>query len=134
MLDALKVGNKVLVAIAITVGIFFLFNIQSSYGQSASLTASEIHALLNGKVISGNWDGKTYKQIFYKNGHTSYFTGNRPENGKWRVNVESNRYESQWGGPSMPWSSYEIHKLDGMYFWIDRLGGRQPFSVSSEVE
>ena len=48
--------------------------------------------------------------------------------GKWRVNPQTNAYESWWERSG--WSSYWISRRDGKLFWTDGGGNSpQPFEI-----
>ena len=95
------------------------------------LEAPEITALLTDKTIDGTWNGRPYRQRFDANGRTLYEPEAGPsEHGRWRVNAETDRYESWW--EQSGWSSYLILEEDGAYFWAGSSGVPQPFSVRPE--
>lgn len=93
-----------------------------------SATAEEIASLLTGNTIVGTWSGTRYRQYFDANGTTTYSTeGGRSDDGRWRVNPDTNEYESWWR--STGWTPYLlVHTDDGGYAWVngDRL---EPFDV-----
>jgi len=94
------------------------------------LTAPEIETLLAGNTISGSWSGTGYRQYFGTDGTTVYISEEgRVENGQWRVNGETNDYESWWR--STGWTPYAMVRTnaDG-YAWVngDRL---EPFTVQA---
>ena len=88
-----------------------------------SATAEEISTLLTGNTIVGTWSGTRYRQYFDANGTTTYSTeGGRSDDGRWRVNQDTNEYES-WLR-STGWTPYLlVHTDDGSYAWVngDRL-------------
>lgn len=94
------------------------------------LTAPEIETLLAGNTITGTWSGTGYRQYFDKDGTTVYISEEgRVENGQWRVNSETNDYESWWR--STGWTPYAMVRTDaGGYAWVngDRL---EPFTVQA---
>ncbi|MDU8942279.1 hypothetical protein [Ovoidimarina sediminis] len=68
-----------------------------AWAETRRLTAAEIEALLSGRKITGAWNGKAYSQTFAATGHTVYIPkGGRPDAGRWRVNPETDSYESFW--------------------------------------
>jgi hypothetical protein len=92
------------------------------------LTAAEIEALLSGNTIVGTWSGTSYRQYYGSDGTTLYVPeGGRADEGRWRVNAETDEYESWWR--STGWTPYALARLgDGNYAWIngDRM---EPFEV-----
>ncbi|KGM89219.1 hypothetical protein rosmuc_00703 [Roseovarius mucosus DSM 17069] len=98
--------------------------------QPAQMTAAEISALLSGNTIVGSWSGTDYQQYFAADGSTVYMLGDgRRDDGQWRVNAETNDYESWWR--STGWTPYAMVRTEaGSYAWIngDRL---EPFEVLS---
>lgn len=92
------------------------------------LSAPEIEALLAGNTISGTWSGTSYRQYFGTDGTTLYSPdGGNADEGEWRVNPETNDYESWWR--STGWTPYALVRTDeGGYAWVN--GERQePFTV-----
>lgn len=89
----------------------------------APITADEIAALLTGNTIVGTWSDTRYRQYFDANGTTAYVTdGGRADEGRWRVNPDTNEYESWWR--STGWTPYLlVHTDEGGYAWVngDRL-------------
>lgn len=93
-----------------------------------ALTATEIIALLSDRKISGDWNGTRYTQSFAATGHTVYIPeGGRPEAGRWRVNTDTDAYESFWERSG--WSSYRVVREAGGLYWVDATGARQPFDL-----
>ncbi|GAW34535.1 hypothetical protein RA2_01585 [Roseovarius sp. A-2] len=92
------------------------------------LSASEIDTLLAGNTISGTWSGTAYHQYFATDGTTLYVPdGGEDDEGKWRVNADTNEYESWWR--STGWTPYAMVRTDeDGYAWVngDRL---EPFTV-----
>lgn len=94
---------------------------------SVQMTAPQIEALLSGNTIRGTWNGAPYTQFFDPNGLTVYFPeGGRPDQGKWRVNAETDQYESWWERTN--WTGYPIMITNDGYAWVSR-GALQPFEV-----
>ena len=50
-----------------------------------TLTGPEIEKALNGNAVEGMQDGVAWKQHFYRDGTTTYISGNRPSPGRWSV-------------------------------------------------
>jgi len=92
------------------------------------LSAPEIEALLAGNTISGTWSGTAYRQYFATDGTTLYVPdGGKADEGQWRVNPDTNDYESWWR--STGWTPYALVRTEeGGYAWVngDRL---EPFTV-----
>lgn len=96
--------------------------------EAQRLTAPEITALLSDRKITGDWNGTPYSQSFAATGHTVYIPrGGRPDAGRWRVNAETNEYESYWERSG--WSSYAIEQDGDTLYWVDPSGARHPFEV-----
>ena len=96
--------------------------------EAKTLTATEITALLSDRKISGDWNGTRYTQSFSATGHTVYIPeGGRADAGRWRVNSDTDAYESFWERSG--WSSYSVvHEAGGLY-WVDATGARHPFEL-----
>jgi hypothetical protein len=95
------------------------------------LTASEISDLISDRTVEGTWNETPYIQRFGSDGWTLYEAeGAPPDQGKWRVNPQTNQYESWWerGG----WSTYTIIEDEGALFWLGSNGKPQPFQVRPE--
>jgi len=92
------------------------------------MTAAEILALLNGNTIIGSWSGTAYRSYYGDGGLTIYAPeGGQPERGRWRVNEETDQYESWWEHSG--WTPYSVVRTDdGGYAWLHS-GELQPFSV-----
>ena len=94
---------------------------------NVQVSAAQIDALLRGNTIRGTWNGDPYTQFFDANGVTIYFPdGGRPDQGKWRVNAETNQYESWWERTN--WTGYTIMMTNDGFAWVSR-GELQPFEV-----
>ncbi len=105
----------------------FLTAPTASYAQE-QLNAAQIETLLSGNSIYGTWYGDPYVQYFDPTGPTLY----KPENGhsdggSWRVNHETNEYESWWRMSG--WSSYKVAKTEDGYAWMHH-STLQPFTVT----
>lgn len=92
------------------------------------MTAAEIEALLAGNTIVGTWSGTAYRQFYATDGSTLYLPeGGRPDEGLWRVNAETNHYESWWR--STGWTPYAMVRTDdGRYAWVNG-NALEPFAV-----
>lgn len=94
----------------------------------AKLTAPEIETLLSGNTIVGTWSGTPYRQYYAADGTTLYVPEDgRADEGRWRVNAETDEYESWWR--STGWTPYALVRTEeGEHAWIngDRL---EPFRV-----
>lgn len=71
------------------------------------LTGSEIKNLLSGNTaIAVNAGARPWRQIFNRDGSTSYYSGSRPESpGHWEI--RENQYCSLWP-PSDQWACYDV--------------------------
>ena len=93
------------------------------------LTAEEIKTMLTGNTILGTWNGDPYRQLFKANGITFYAPKtSRSSRGEWRVNAETNEYESWW--EQSGWAGYQIIRRDGNLYWTSKNTSEpQPFEV-----
>lgn len=96
--------------------------------QSVRLNASEIEALLSGNTIAGTWSGMEYRLFLNADGSAVFVPeeGRRDE-GRWRVNADTNDYESWWR--STGWTPYAMVRTEaGSHAWVN---GEQlePFEV-----
>lgn len=91
------------------------------------LTGAQIDTLLRGNTIIGTWAGTSYTQYFSESGKTVYAPINgRPDEGRWRANPDTNRYESMWR--SGDWTPYAIVTTDDGFAWVNG-EGLEPFRV-----
>lgn len=96
--------------------------------EPVTLKAPEIEALLSGNTTIGLWSGTSYRQYYDPNGRTIYVSERgSPEHGKWRVNQETNKYESQWERSG--WSAYGIARDGEKLLWSKSDGDSQVFTV-----
>jgi hypothetical protein len=94
---------------------------------AGELNAKEIDKLLSDNTVVGDWGGK-YKQYYATDGFTIYLpSGGSGAEGKWRVNTETNHYESWWAETG--WTPYGIAHDGDNYAWIDAKGDRYAFTV-----
>ena len=104
----------------------------TSLAEPIALTAPEIETLLTGQTISGEWSGTPYRQLFDANGQTIYTPENgRVEYGRWRVNRETDQYESYWERSG--WSPYGVAQDGDTFFWVQSNGTLQAFAVDGET-
>jgi len=84
--------------------------------EPVALTASEIESLLTGKTAVGDWKGRAYRQYFNEDGST-IFAMRRSQStlGEWRVNSETDQYESKWSEPE--WEAYGLAREGSTLFW-----------------
>ncbi|SLN29783.1 hypothetical protein ROA7450_01282 [Roseovarius albus] len=100
---------------AITAVVFWAIPVQAEERQ---LTASEIEVLLTGNTVSGTWSGTPYKQYYGEGGFTMYVPkGGPPDQGRWRVNHETNQYESWWHMTN--WTPYTVVETDDGLAWVN---------------
>ncbi len=117
--------------ILLSAGTGFCLSAPQAISEGALLTANEIETLLSDKKITGDWNGTPYTQSFAATGHTLYAAkGSPPEAGRWRVNAETDRYESFWERSG--WSSYAIERDGDALYWVDGAGVRHPFEVAAD--
>ncbi|MEM7268526.1 MAG: hypothetical protein AAF401_04650 [Pseudomonadota bacterium] len=87
------------------------------------MTAAEIEPLLTGNTAVGEWRGRWYRQLFRADGSTIYAEkGRRSALGEWRVNSETDDFESLWPGGA--WEPFGVARIDGGLFWLEV--GREP--------
>lgn len=92
------------------------------------VSAAEIKTFLTGNTIRGTWSGNEYRQYFNPNGLTIYATRrSQSALGKWRVNDETNEYESWW--ESSDWSGYGVTRDGDQFFWNSKDLQPQPFKI-----
>lgn len=97
------------------------------HAEERQLSASEIEALLAGNTVSGTWSGTPYKQYYGEGGFTMYVPeGGMPDQGRWRVNHETNQYESWWRMTN--WTPYTVVETENGLAWVHG-ESLQPFEV-----
>ena len=85
---------------------------------TVTLTAGQIETLLSGNTTVGQWSGTGYRQFFSTSGATVYLAENAPpDRGKWRVNAETDEYESWWERSG--WAGYTIVMTTRGYAWVN---------------
>lgn len=105
-----------------------LTNATETKSLSKALTGQEILELLEGNTAVGEWMGAAYRQYFLDDGSTIYAQeGTRSTSGRWRINFQSNHYESIWDRGD--WSSYGVSAIDDKYYWIQSGIEPQAFTV-----
>ena len=98
-----------------------------SWSAEQSMTAAEIKTALSGNTIDGTWAGSKYKQYYGENGFTMYLAeGSKPSPGKWRVNADTDDYESWW--ESTGWTPYKMTRDGETYYWIGETE-KHPFVI-----
>lgn len=98
--------------------------------EPVALTAPEIETLLEGNTAVGSWSGTPYRQFFDPSGRTIYAPENsRPEQGRWRANHDTDRYESHWERSG--WSAYGIARDGATFFWVEGDGDMQAFVIEA---
>ena len=100
------------------------------WAQSVKLPADDIVKLLSGNTAVGNWQGKRYRQFFDPDGTTLYAQeGSRTARGTWRVDPETNEYQSIWPGDA-DWDGWFVMKYDGGFYWVSKTTPPTPFSFT----
>ena len=95
--------------------------------QERDMTAAEIKEMLSGNTIRGEWNGSAYTQYYAPDGATVYVPeGGKPDKGKWRVNPETDEYESWWRRTG--WTPYAVVETADGPAWVDG-GDRWGFKV-----
>ncbi|WP_338549837.1 hypothetical protein [Roseovarius phycicola] len=113
---------------ALALGLY-LSTSASSDDTAQPLTAAEIDLHLRGNTIKGAWSGEAYTQFFSEDGQTVYLQQNRrPDVGRWRVNSETNQYESWW--EQTGWTGYTVLETKDGYAW-KRGDDHEVFSMSA---
>ena len=91
-------------------------------GNARAPKQAELHALLAGNTLTGEWDGRPFTQHFNVNGTTRYREGDgETTHGTWRV-IDSGQYCSIWP-PFQRETCYDV-LVDGkrVYWkWQDRI-------------
>ena len=94
---------------------------------TVKMTAAQIETLLSGNTTVGAWSGTGYRQYFNSNGITIYLAESAPpDRGKWRVNSDTDEYESWWERSN--WAGYTIVMTNGGYAWVNG-DALEPFDV-----
>ena len=92
------------------------------------LIAAQIIDLLAGNTAIGLWNGAEYRQYFAKDGATIYAQkGSRSALGKWRVDPNTNQYQSWW--KTSGWEDWGVGVLEGVYFWVGTDQAPQSFEI-----
>ncbi|MDD9908167.1 MAG: hypothetical protein OXR62_00605 [Ahrensia sp.] len=113
---------------SIATPLLFVITAAVARAEPVAVSAVDIRALLSGNSAIGTWSGTPYKQYFSETGLTIYAAdGSSPSRGKWRVNEQTNRYESWW--EQTGWSEYGVLREGDAYFWTARGIDPQPFRV-----
>jgi len=103
-------------------------NATETKAEAKSLTGQEILELLEGNTAVGDWMGTPYRQYFLDDGTTIYAQkGTRSTSGQWRINFQSNHYESIWDRGN--WSGYGVSLIDDKYHWTQTGIEPQAFTV-----
>ncbi|MDD9922689.1 MAG: hypothetical protein OXQ92_10485 [Boseongicola sp.] len=96
--------------------------------EPTKLSANEITALLLDRTAVGEWAGTPYRQHFASDGTTIYAAkGQRSSRGKWRVNTDTNAYESWWERSG--WDAYDVVVEDEVFYWVDSAGEHFAFTM-----
>ncbi len=99
-----------------------------SLADPVALTAPEIKTLLSGKTALGDWKGRAYRQYFNEDGSTIFAMRHSQSTlGEWRVNEETNQYESKWDDPE--WESYGVSRDGRVFYWTGEGFEPQPFEM-----
>lgn len=93
------------------------------------LTGLKIHEALAGNTVAGEWEGQSYRSYFRPDGLTVYKPeGGEAENGKWRVDQETDQYCSWWARSG--WSCYNLYRDGRTIIWeIPGTGARYPSRI-----
>ena len=112
-------------AIALSASVLMM---SSACAEPAAVTAAEIKTMLSGNSIEGTWSGDEYRQYFSASGSTTYSQRDaRKTVGKWRVNEQTNKYESWWERAG--WSGYGVIRDGEQLFWTSSGLEPQPFKL-----
>ncbi|MEJ6389419.1 hypothetical protein [Gymnodinialimonas ulvae] len=87
---------------------------------AVQLDADEVTALLTGNTAIGDWDGVPYRQYFGEDGVTLFAqTEARTTRGQWRIDPESDEYQSLWPGDD-DWEGWIVMVWMDEYYWLSR--------------
>jgi hypothetical protein len=96
---------------------------------AVQLDAAEVTALLTGNTAVGVWDGTPYRQYFGEDGVTLFAQPEaRTTRGQWRVDPESDEYQSLWRGDA-EWVGLIVMIWMDEYYWLSRSTPPTPFEV-----
>ncbi len=96
---------------------------------AVQLDAAEVTALLTGNTAVGVWDGTPYRQYFGEDGVTLFAQPEaRTTRGQWRVDPESDEYQSLWPGDA-EWEGLIVMIWMDEYYWLSRSTPPTPFEV-----
>ena len=85
---------------------------------TVQMTAAQIEDLLAGNTVMGTWSGSNYTQYYGEDDFTVYIPeGGEPDEGKWRVNADTDDYESWWR--STGWTPYAIVMTNDGYAFVN---------------
>ena len=91
--------------------------------EPVKLDGPEIHDALAGKTVTGNQDGREWRQVFHEGGSTDYTEINGrstgPSRGNWQVRED--QYCSVWP-PSDYWACYDMAKDGDEILFIESSG------------
>ena len=105
----------------------------SAFAAERPLKGAEIDTLIKGNTVTGQSDGKGWKQTFTPSGDTIYSGGSRPPSkGLWTI--RGDKFCSQWP-PSDSWACYAVtgdpDANPKTITWISEGGTRYPGSVKA---
>lgn len=96
---------------------------------AVQLDAEEVTALLIGNTAIGEWEGTPYRQYFGEDGVTLFAQPEaRTTRGEWRVDPESDEYQSLWPGDA-EWEGWIVMIWMDEYYWLSRTTPPTPFEV-----
>lgn len=100
-----------------------------TWAAAQQMTASEIEDVLTGNTIEGSFNSISYRQYFAEDGTTIYVPKEgKPAQGRWRVDPETDVYESWWVSTGwIPFAMIDMPEDD--YAWVngDQI---EPFEVT----
>lgn len=96
---------------------------------AVQLDAAEVTALLTGNTAVGVWEGTPYRQHFDETGVTLFAQPEaRTTRGEWRVDPETDEYQSIWPGET-EWEGWIVMIWMDEYYWLSRTTPPTPFEV-----
>ena len=96
---------------------------------AVQLDTEEVIELLTGNTAIGLWNDVPYRQYFGEDGVTLFAQpGARTTRGEWRVDPESDEYQSLWPGDT-DWEGWIVMVWMDEYYWLSRATPPTPFEV-----
>ena len=114
---------------AIAVFMMPVLALSAAHADLKRLDGTGISAVLDGKTISGERDGKAWVQTFDAGGVTLYTAaGEAASEGRWRV--RDDRYCSQWP-PAPAWVCYDMFRDGDVVVFVSEGGEEWPARITA---